>query len=632
MVKIAPLVYSPNKAKENFMCGIVGYAGKRKASEILLDELKRIEYRGYDSAGVAILNKDGKTSVIKSVGAIVNLEKKIATLSSLDGDIGIGHTRWATHGSPSEINAHPHFSDDHNVIGVHNGIIENYKELKEKLLSKGYSFYSETDTEVLIKLIDYYYKKYSLGPLDAINKALVRARGTYAIALLFKERPGQIWFARKGSPLVIGKGKEENFLASDASALVQYTDEVYYVDDYECGYIEGNKVAFFDLNGNDITSRKKLVKISYKADEASKGNYHHYMLKEIYEQPKAIRDTLAHYWKDGHIDFEDTNLSEEELASYKRIYIVACGSAYHTGVAAQYLFEDLCAIPVRVELASEFKYRNLPLEEDSLAIFVSQSGETRDTEEALLKAKAHRIKTLAIVNVLGSTIARDADATLYTYAGPEIAVATTKAYSCQLLVFYLLALKMAHSKKKIDEKKYSYYLSQIVSIPEAIERILKDISPLQRLASEISLDKDVFFIGRGLDYALGLEGSLKLKEISYIHSEAFAAGELKHGTIALIDKKVSVVALLTQEELMEKTISNALEVKAREGKIIALTYEGTKLDNKLAENWITIPHIDNHFAISLAVIPLQLLAYYVSLSKGIDPDKPRNLAKSVTVE
>ena len=614
------------------MCGIVGYAGQKKASEILIDELKKIEYRGYDSAGIALRSKDGGIDIIKSVGAIVNLEKKLAGYPSLDGTIGIGHTRWATHGAPSEDNAHPHHSDDGNVIGVHNGIIENYKELKEKLLGKGYSFYSDTDTEVLIKLIDYYYKKYSLGPLDAINKALVRARGTYAIALLFKECPDKIWFARKGSPLIIGKGKGESFLASDASALIKYTDEIYYVDDYECGYLSKDSIAFFDLNGNDISSKKKLCKVSWKADDASKGSFHHYMLKEIYEQPEAIRRTLAKYVKGKKIDFSESGLSEEEFASCKRIYIVACGSAYHTGVAAQYVFEDLCDIPVRVELASEFKYRKMPLEEDALAIFVSQSGETRDTEEALLKAKAHNIKTVAIVNVVGSTIARDADAPIYTYAGPEIAVATTKAYSCQLLVFYLLALKMAQAKKKLDEERYSYYLKQVSSIPEGMEAILKDITPLQKLATGLIADRDVFFIGRGLDYALGMEGSLKLKEISYIHSEAFAAGELKHGTIALIDNKVSVVALLTQDELSEKTASNAIEVKAREGKIIALTYADAKLDSKVAEKRIFIPRIDNHFSPSLAVLPLQILAYYVSVGKGIDPDKPRNLAKSVTVE
>ena len=614
------------------MCGIVGYVGDKEATGILLDELKKIEYRGYDSAGIALVNKNGESSIVKSVGAIANLEKKIASLPSLSGNVGIGHTRWATHGEASETNAHPHHSDDYNLIGVHNGIIENYKELKEKLLGKGYSFYSETDTEVLIKLIDYYYKKYSLGPLDAINKALVRARGTYAIALLFKEFPNQIWFAKKGSPLIIGKGKGEFFLASDASALVRYTDEIYYVDDYECGCLEKGKASFFDLNGNEVSSRKKLTKIAYKADEASKGNFHHYMIKEIFEQPEAISRTLEKYLTGGHISFKEAGLDEKELSSYKRIYIVACGSAYHTGVAAQYLFEDLCSVPTRVELASEFKYRNLPLESDSLAIFVSQSGETRDTEEALLKAKAHRIKTISIVNVVGSSIARDSDAALYTCAGPEIAVATTKAYSCQLIVFYLLALEMAYRQKKIDEEKYSYYLKEISSIPSSIQAILEDVKGLQRLSTGLIASKDVFFIGRGLDYALGMEGSLKLKEISYIHSEAFAAGELKHGTIALIDSSVTVIALLTQEELIEKTLSNAIEVKAREGRIVALGYEDGKLDSKIAESRILIPHIDSHFSLSLAIVPLQLLAYYVSVGKGIDPDRPRNLAKSVTVE
>ncbi len=614
------------------MCGIVGYAGKKKACGILIDELKKLEYRGYDSAGICVRNKNEKPTLVKACGRISNLEKKIQDFGSINGDIGIGHTRWATHGAPSENNAHPHMSDDYNVIGVHNGIIENYKELKDKLLSKGYKFYSDTDTEVLIKLVDYYYKKYLIGPLDAINKALVRARGSYAVALIFKDYPKQIWFAKKGSPLIIAKGDDEFFLASDVSAVLKYTNEIYYVDDYECGFIENDKVVFYDLNGYDISSKKKLVKIDWKEDAASKGKYPHYMLKEIYEQPKAVSDTLNKYLKENKIDFSGFGLTKEELSKYKNIYIVACGSAYHTGLVAQYIFEELGNVNVRCELGSEFKYRNLPLDENSLAIFVSQSGETKDTDEALLKAKAHQIKCLSIVNVIGSTIARDSDITLYSYAGPEIAVATTKAYSCQLAIFYLLAIEMAHSKKLIDDEKYNYYIDQIKSIPEQIEFILKDVSSLQYISTNLTATKDVFFIGRGIDYAICMEGSLKLKEVSYIHSEAFAAGELKHGTISLIDDKVMTVSIMTQDELIEKTYSNAVEVKSREGKIISLTYNDFKKNGSMDDYHITIPHIDKHFTASLAVVPLQVLAYYVSVNKGIDPDKPKNLAKSVTVE
>ncbi len=614
------------------MCGIVGYAGEKKACHILVEGLKKLEYRGYDSAGVCLRGGEGEPVVVKSVGRISSLEKKISLLGDADGNVGIGHTRWATHGEASENNAHPHYSDDFNVIGVHNGIIENYKELKEKLLSKGYAFYSDTDTEVLIKLIDYYCKKHSLGPLDALNKALVRVRGSYAVALMFKAFPKQVWFAKKGSPLIVAKGRGESFLASDASAIDGATGKVIYVEDYECGYIEGGEAVFYDLNGNDITQSKKAVELAWRSGASSKGDYPHYMLKEICEQPSSIRATLEKYIKNGEISFEDSGLRDEELSSFKSIYIVACGSAYHTGMVAQYLFEDLCGVSVRCELASEFKYRNLPLEEGSLAIFVSQSGETKDTHEALLKAKAHRLRCLSIVNVFASTIARDSDLTLYTYAGPEIAVATTKAYSCQLSVLYLLAVRMAYSKKAISEEKYRYYLKEISSIPGKIETLLKDVSPFQRIASNLAATKDVFFIGRGEDYAVCMEGSLKLKEVSYIHSEAFAAGELKHGTISLIDAKAMTVAILTQEKLAEKTYSNAVEVKARSGKIVGVVSENVHLDESLFDYSIKIPGIDAHFSPSLAIVSLQIIAYYVSLDKGIDPDKPRNLAKSVTVE
>ncbi len=614
------------------MCGIVGYIGTKPAAEVLLSGLSKLEYRGYDSAGIAVRNGLDNPLIVKAKGKLKHLLDKTNNGKTVPGFVGVGHTRWATHGAPSELNAHPHCSDDMNVVGVHNGIIENYQELKEKLINKGYTFYSQTDTEVLIKLADYYYKKYNIGPVDAINKVMVRARGSYAVAIMFKDYPNQIWFAKKGSPLIIAKGKDESFLASDVPAILEYANQVYYVEDYECGCLEGGNVTFYNLDGTDITSTKKLVNIDWKADAACKGNYPHFMIKEIEEQPRVVEDTLNAYIKDNKIDFDSIGLSKEMLSKYENIYIFACGSAYHTGIVAQYIIESMCNIPVRVDLASEFKYRNYPLNKNGLAIVISQSGETKDTYEAMIKAKECGLNTMAIVNVKGSTITRDADITALTYAGPEISVATTKAYSCQLIVLYLLAVQMGYAKGLVDEKKYEYYINELKQIPSKINEILDEKVEIQKLANKFLSMRDVFFIGRGIDYALCMEGALKLKEITYINANAYAAGELKHGTISLIDEHVATVAVLTQEDLFEKTQSNMVEIRAREGSVIALTTYGNYKVDQASNDQVYVPEIEDIFAPSLAIIPLQLLSYYVSVNKGIDPDKPKNLAKSVTVE
>lgn len=613
------------------MCGIIGYVGKDNATKVLLSGLQKLEYRGYDSAGISVRNHDGEIALVKSEGKISNLIEKVSKIN-FQASCGIGHSRWSTHGKPSEVNAHPHYSDGYNVVGVHNGIIENYQELKEKLLRNNYSFYSETDTEIIIKLIDYYYKKYNIGPIDAINKALVRARGSYALALMFKDYPDQVWFAKKGSPLIIAKGEKECYLASDIPALLNYTNQVYYVEDYECGCINQDEIKFFDLNGDDITSTKKIVTIDWQADSTNKGIYPFYMIKEIHEQPNAIEETIYAYLdEDKNIDFSKIGLEEEYLKTLDEIYIYACGSAYHAGVVGQYVIEKITGINARVELASEFKYRNYRMNKNSLAIIISQSGETKDTYEALLKAKKSNIKTLAICNVKGSTITRDADFTALTYAGPEIAVATTKAYSCQLVVLYFLSLKVAKAKGQINEEEYKTLIEDILSIKEKVEDILKNEPSIQLLAQRLINKKDVFFIGRGIDYALCMEGSLKLKEITYIHSDSYAAGELKHGTLSLIEQGIAVIAVITQPDLYEKSISNMVEVKSRGASIISLTTDDLDVQDS-SKYQIYIPKINPLFTPSLSIIPLQLLAYYTSIGKGIDPDKPKNLAKSVTVE
>jgi glucosamine--fructose-6-phosphate aminotransferase (isomerizing) len=612
------------------MCGIVGYIGNEQAAPILLDGLSKLEYRGYDSAGLAIRNGENITEIVKAKGRLKNLEEKTDNGHALKGDCGIGHTRWATHGEPSETNAHPHCTDDMNVVAVHNGIIENYQELKEKLLKKGYTFYSSTDTEVAVKLIDYYYKKYLGTPVDAINHAMVRIRGSYALAVMFKDYPEEIYVARKDSPMIIGVQDHAAYLASDVPAILKYTRHVYYIGNMEIGKLEKGKVTFYNLDGEEI--EKELVEIKWDAKAAEKGGFEHFMMKEIHEQPKAVADTLHSVVKDGSIDLSAVGLTKEDIQSISQIYIVACGSAWHVGMVAQYVIEDLAKIPVRVELASEFRYRKPLLDKNGLVILISQSGETADTLAALREAKNRQVKTLAIVNVVGSSIAREADNVFYTLAGPEISVATTKAYSAQLIAAYTLALQFAKERNEIEMSEYEKLIKELDTLPDKIQEVIDNQEEIQKFAAKQAAAKDVFFIGRGIDYAVSLEGSLKLKEISYIHSEAYAAGELKHGTISLIEDGTLVIGVLTQDELYEKTISNMVECKSRGAYLMGLTTYGNYTVEDTAEFTVYVPKTDAHFMASLAVVPLQMLGYYVSVAKGLDVDKPRNLAKSVTVE
>ena len=612
------------------MCGIAGYVGDRESADVLVDALSKLEYRGYDSAGIAVRDSDGNINIVKAKGRLKGLIEKTDSGNAVPGTCGIGHTRWATHGEPSETNAHPHMSDDGNVVGVHNGIIENYQELKEKLLKKGYSFYSSTDTEVAIKLVDYYYKKYEHTPVDAINHAMVRIRGSYAFAFIFKDYPDEIFVARKDSPMIIGISDGNCYVASDVPAILKYTRNVYYIGNMEIAKLGDGKAVFYNLDGDEI--EKELVEIKWDAQAAEKGGFEHFMMKEIHEQPRAILDTLNSKLKDGKIDLSDVGLSDEDIKRISHIYIVACGSAYHTGVVTQYVMEDLARVPVRVELASEFRYRRPILDKDDLVIVVSQSGETADTLAGLRLAKEQGVKTLGIVNVVGSSIAREADNVFYTLAGPEISVATTKAYSAQLISGYLLSIEFAKVREQITEKQYFEYIEELKSIPEKINRIIEDKERIQWFAAKQANAKDIFFVGRGIDYAVCLEGSLKLKEISYIHSEAYAAGELKHGTISLIEDNILVIGSLTQPDLFEKTVSNMVECKSRGASLMGLTTFGNYSIEDTADFVVYIPKTDQHFAASLAVVPLQLLGYYVSVARGLDVDKPRNLAKSVTVE
>ncbi len=617
------------------MCGIVGYIGDRQAAPILLDGLKRLEYRGYDSAGLAVRDDGGKTRIVKAKGRLKNLAEKTDGGSAMPGRAGIGHTRWATHGQPSEVNAHPHsseksISDKPCIVGVHNGIIENFQELRAKLLRKGYTFYSETDTEVLVKLVDYYYHKYNIGPIDALAKTMVRVRGSYALAVMFDDYPGEVWVARKDSPIVIGVGEGENFVASDVSAILKHTRKVIYIDNLEMARLTPEGVNVYNIDGDEVA--KDTATVEWDAKAAEKGGFEHFMMKEIHEQPKAVKDTLHSVVRDGKIDFSEMGLLAGEIEKFSQIYIVACGSAWHVGMAAQYVFEDLAKIPVRVELASEFRYRSSPMNADGLVIVISQSGETADSLAALREARERGLATLAIVNVVGSSIAREADHVFYTLAGPEIAVATTKAYSCQLIATYLLAMEFGRVRGTLDEEKYGEMLAELETIPEKIERIISEKERLQWFSAKFSHAKDVFFVGRGLDYAICLEGSLKMKEISYIHSEAYAAGELKHGTISLIEDGMLVIGVLTQDGLYEKTVSNLAECKARGAYLMGLTCYGHYVIEDTADFTVYIPKTDPHFMASLAVIPLQLMGYYISVAKGLDVDKPRNLAKSVTVE
>lgn len=612
------------------MCGIVGFTGNKQAAPILLDGLSKLEYRGYDSAGIAVRDGEKQAEVIKEKGKLKVLAEMTNQGKAVKGTCGIGHTRWATHGEPSAVNSHPHSSDDGNVIAVHNGIIENYQEQREKLIKKGYTFKSQTDTEVAVKLIDYYYKKYSQQPIEAIARAMVRIRGSYALCVMFKDYPGEIYCARKDSPMIIGIADGESYVASDVPAILKYTRNVYYIGNMEIAKLEKGSVTFYNLDSEEI--QKPLTEIKWDAESAEKDGYEHFMLKEIHEQPKVIRNTINSVVKDSVVNFDSVTLTDEEMKALDQVYIIACGSAYHVGMDLQYVIESLTSLSVRVELASEFRYRDMTLKMNSMVIVISQSGETADTLAALRMAKDKGVKTLGIVNVVGSSIAREADNVFYTLAGPEISVATTKAYSCQLVAGYLLALQFAKAREEITEEKYAELLAEINTIPEKVERILEDKERLQWYSNKLINISDAFFIGRGIDYAIGMEGSLKLKEISYIHSEAYAAGELKHGPISLIENGTIVLSVVTQSNLVEKTISNMVEVKSRGAKVMAVTTVGNYFLEDTAEFVCYVPAINNLFAGSLSVIPLQLISYYVSIGKGFDVDKPRNLAKSVTVE
>lgn len=612
------------------MCGIVGYTGMHSAAPVLLDGLSKLEYRGYDSAGIAVRDGENRSEVIKAKGRLKKLVEKTNGGDSVPGTCGIGHTRWATHGEPSENNAHPHMSDDGNVVAVHNGIIENYQELKDKLIRKGYTFYSETDTEVAVKLVDYYYKKYEGTPVDALTHAMVRIRGSYALAIMFKEYPEEIYVARKDSPMILGVENGESYIASDVPAILKYTRNVYYIGNLEMARVRKGEITFFNLDGDEVEKQPKVIE--WDAEAAEKAGFEHFMIKEIHEQPKAVADTLNSVLHDDMIDLNDVGLSEEEIRNISQIYIVACGSAYHVGMAAQYVLEDLARIPVRVELASEFRYRKPLLDKNGLAIIISQSGETADSLAALREAKAKGVRTLGIVNVIGSSIAREADNVFYTLAGPEISVATTKAYSTQLIASYLLAIQFAKVREEITQEQYDGMIAELQTLPEKIQKIIDDKERLQWFASKQVNAKDIFFIGRGIDYAISMEGSLKMKEISYIHSEAYAAGELKHGTISLIEDGTLVIGCLTQPNLYEKTVSNMVECKSRGAYLMGLTTYGNYNIEDTADFVTYIPKTDPHFATSLAVVSLQLMGYYASVAKGLDVDKPRNLAKSVTVE
>jgi len=610
------------------MCGIVGYIGNGQASPILLDGLKKLEYRGYDSAGIAVLNPCGDIDIVKTKGRLKVLYEAIDGGRAMKGTCGIGHTRWATHGEPSENNAHPHCNDEKTIAAVHNGIIENYAELKEKLVKRGYKFYSQTDTEVATKLVDYYYRKYG-DPLRAISEFALRVRGSYALAVIMKDYPETIFAIRKDNPMIIGVAGGAAYLASDVPAILNYTRSVYYIDNLQIARLEKGGVTFYNLDREEV--KKELVEITWDAEAAEKGGFEHFMLKEIHEQPKVVKDTVNYLCHDGEIDFSEVGLTDGDFKKINGIIIVGCGSAYHVGLVMQYVAEDLARVPVRVELASEFRYRN-PVLNGELVIAISQSGETADTLAALRAAKEKGLKTLAIVNVVGSSIAREADYVLYTKAGPEISVATTKAYSAQLAAGYAFSIKLAKIRGEIDNNYYLKLIKELSALPEKIETLLNGKEQIQKFAARTMDKQDVFFIGRGVDYAVSVEGSLKLKEISYIHSEAYAAGELKHGTISLIEDGTLVFGVLTQKNLTEKTLSNLTETASRGALIAVIASESVKFTGKGLDYVFRIPDADEHFTASLAVIPLQFFAYYLSVLRGNDVDKPRNLAKSVTVE
>lgn len=608
------------------MCGIVGYIGDQQAAPILLDGLSKLEYRGYDSAGIAVYNGE-KIDMIKSKGRLKVLSELTHDGETLPGTLGIGHTRWATHGSPSDINAHPHFNKDESIVVVHNGIIENYLKLKKKLERHGYEFVSETDTEVIAHLLDYYYNG---NPLQAVTKIMHRMEGSYALGIVFKDHPDELYAVRKDSPLIVGHTKGGNIIASDVPAVLKYTRDVFFIENEEIVRMTDSTMEFFNVDEEMI--EKESVRIEWDVNAAEKGGYEHFMLKEMYEQPKAITDTFSPRVKDGNIVIDELNMTEEEIKEIKKIMIVACGSAYHAGVTSKYIFEGLSRIPVEVDVASEFRYRDPILEDGTLVVVISQSGETADTLAALRESKARGARVLGIVNVVGSSIAREADNVMYTWAGPEIAVATTKAYSAQLISLYLLAMKFAYVKERIDDTVLADMLEDLKSLPAQVEMLLNNKEKIQRFANRYLAARDIFFIGRGIDYAISMEGSLKLKEISYIHSEAYAAGELKHGTISLVEEGTLVASVLTQKALYKKMISNMVEVRTRGAFVMAVTMEGNTEVERAADYVIYIPETNRYFTNSLAIIPLQLFGYYVSVGRGCDVDKPRNLAKSVTVE
>lgn len=613
------------------MCGIVGFTGHVQAAPVLLDGLEKLEYRGYDSAGLAVQNQIGKIEVVKAKGRLRVLSEMTDNGKAVDGECGIGHTRWATHGEPSVANAHPHYSSNKRIAVVHNGIIENYQELKDKMINRGYTFASQTDTEVVVQLIDYYYSGEAAGDaIDAITRMMMHVRGSYALGILFEDQPGVVYAVRKDSPLIVGQSANGNLIASDVPALLKYTRTVYYIDNLEIARLTADSIEFFGIDGEPL--EKTATTIEWDAEAAEKGGYEHFMMKEIHEQPAAVRDTISPRIKDGHVDLSELELDDDVIKGIKRVYIIGCGSAYHVGVAARYVFENLARLPVEVDVASEFRYRNPVLEPDSLAVIISQSGETADTLAALRLCKERGIKTVGIVNVVGSSIAREADSTLYTWAGPEIAVATTKAYSTQLAACYLMAIAFGEKRGILSEERSCQLVEEFQTLPEKIEKTLEDKERIQWFASKYANAHDAFFIGRGLDYAVALEGSLKFKEISYIHSEAFAAGELKHGPISLVEEGTLVVGVLTQPDLYEKTVSNLVEAKSRGAFLMGMTVYGNYSVEDTAGFTVYVPKTDPNFAVSLSVIPLQLLAYYVSCAKGLDVDKPRNLAKSVTVE
>lgn len=608
------------------MCGIVGYIGSEQAAPIILDGLAKLEYRGYDSAGMAIYDGN-KIHITKSVGRLKVLEELTHGGETMPGTIGIGHTRWATHGAPSDANAHPHFNKARTIALVHNGIIENYLQLKKKLSDKGYEFVSDTDTEILTQMLDYYYRG---NPLEAIAKVMHRVEGSYALGIIFSDHPDEIFAVRKDSPLIVGQSRDGCFIASDVPAILKYTRQVYFVENEEIVRLRTDHMHFYNVDEEEIT--KTAVTIEWDANAAEKAGYEHFMLKEMYEQPKTVTDTISPRLRDHDIVIDELSMTDEDMRAVKKIHIVACGSAYHAGVTGKYVIEGLARIPVEVDLASEFRYRDPILEEGAMIIVVSQSGETADTLAALRESKKRGFPVLGIVNVVGSSIAREADRVMYTWAGPEIAVATTKAYSAQLIAFYLLAIKMAKVRETISGQEFQKLIEELTMLPNQIELLLNNKEKIQRFANRYIAAKDVFFIGRGIDYAISLEGSLKLKEISYVHSEAYAAGELKHGTISLIEEGTLVAAVSTQPALYQKTISNMVEVKARGAFVLAVTNEDNHDIERAADYVIYIPQTNPYFANSLAIIPLQLFGYYVSVGKGCDVDKPRNLAKSVTVE